>query len=262
MIDSYYTVIAIQAALHSGHLLRRAFNTSFAIDSKPGMHNLVTEWDRASEQSIIATILRHFPKHSILAEESGQHMQHASDVTWVIDPLDGTVNFAHGIPLFSVSIAVVVHKVVHSAVVYSPILDELFVAEKGRGAFLNGTPLCVSTVGQLQDSFLSTGFPYNVDKNPLHCIETFSHILGKGIPIRRLGSAALDLSYVAAGRFDAFWELNLSPWDSAAGILLVEEAGGKVTQYDGSPYHLFTDKTLVTSNGFLHNELIHSLRNV
>lgn len=262
MIDSQYTVIAIQAALHAGELLRRAFNTSFTVESKPGKHNLVTEWDKAAEQSIIATILRHFPKHSILAEESGEHLQHASDVFWVIDPLDGTVNFAHNVPFFSVSIAVVVHKQVHSAVVYSPLLHELFIAEKGRGAFLNGKPLCVSTVGQLSDSYLSTGFPYNVDKNPLHCIDAFAHILGQGIPIRRLGSAALDLSYVAAGRFDAFWELNLSPWDTAAGILLVEEAGGKVTQYDGAPYHLFTDKTLVVSNGLLHEELITSLRSV
>jgi myo-inositol-1(or 4)-monophosphatase len=260
MESSPFTVIAVQAALKAGEILRRGFSTEFRIESKPGIHNLVTEYDNAAEQSIISTILTHFPTHSILAEESGeQHKKKDAEVVWIIDPLDGTVNFAHRIPLFSISIGVVIKGVVQTGVVYNPMVHELFLAAKGKGAYLNGVKLQVSSIADAMKAFMVTGFPYNVNTNPLHCIDRFAQMQAKGIPIRRLGSAALDLAYVAAGRFDAFWELHLNPWDIAAGILLVEEAGGMVTSYDGSPLAIYSDKTLVATNGLLHRFMIEQL---
>jgi myo-inositol-1(or 4)-monophosphatase len=268
MDTSPLTVVAIQAALKAGEILRRGFQTRFQVASKPGIHNLVTEYDTAAEKSIISTILHHYPSHSILAEESGEtrakqeadrESDRESKVLWIIDPLDGTVNFAHQIPVFSVSIAVAVHKEVQIGVIYNPLLHELFVAEKAKGAYLNGERLTVSSADQLIKAFMATGFPYNVNTNPMHCIDRFAEMQAKGIPIRRLGSAALDLAYVAAGRFDAFWELNLSAWDMAAGKLLVEEAGGKATQYDGSNFSIFSDKMLLATNGHLHGPMIEHL---
>lgn len=261
MDTSPFTVIAIEAALKAGELLRRGFYADFQIKEKPGIHNLVTEYDNKAEESIISTILNRFPSHSILAEESGEaHAKHSAEVVWIIDPLDGTVNFAHGVPIFSVSIGVVVQQEVVAGVVYCPLLHELFVAEKSKGAYLNGNRLHVSKADQLIKAFAATGFPYNVNENPMHCIDRFAQMQAKGVPIRRLGSAALDLSYVAAGRFDLFWELNLSPWDIAAGKLLIEEAGGKITRYDGSPLSIFSDKMLLATNGRLHGQMIEHLK--
>lgn len=260
MDHSPFTVIAIEAALKAGEILRRGFYADYQIHEKPGIHNLVTEYDNRAEESIISTILNRFPSHSIVAEESGEaHAKKGAEVTWVIDPLDGTVNFAHRIPIFSVSIGVAIHQEVVAGVVYSPLLHELFVAEKSKGAYLNGIRLSVSKVDQLIKAFVATGFPYNVDQNPLHCIDRFAQMQVKGVPIRRLGSAALDLSYVAAGRFDAFWELNLNSWDIAAGKLLIEEAGGKITRYDGSALSIFSDKMLLATNGHLHSQMIEHL---
>ena len=158
-----------------------------------------------------------------------------SDVTWIIDPLDGTVNFARNIPVFSVSIAAAIDQKIVCGVVYQPITQELFIAEKDKGAYLNGKQLFVSKVAQFDEALMSTGFPYNVDKNPLHCVEKFAQMQVKGVPIRRLGSAAIDLAYVAAGRYDVFWEVGLHPWDMAAGKLLVEEAGGTVSSLGWFP---------------------------
>lgn len=251
--------VAIQAALAAGDILRRGFGTKFQISSKEGKQNLVTEYDHAAEKAIISFIRNRFPDHSFLAEESGLEKQ-SSSVCWVIDPLDGTVNFAHHIPVFSVSIAVCSGEEMLAGVVYQPMTQELFVAEKGNGAYLNGNRLYVSKTEKLTEAFLVTGFPYNVDENPLHCIDTFSHLTKLGIPIRRLGSAALDLSYVAAGRFDAYWEVSLSPWDFAAGALLVEEAGGKVSHYRGTPLSLDSkDRTILGSNGILHSSMMKQL---
>lgn len=258
MEKSFLTYIAIQAALQAGEILRRGFNTDFHVESKAGIHNLVTECDKASEKNIISTILNHFPSHRILAEEGGEKGGE-TDITWIIDPLDGTVNFAHRIPIFSVSIGVAIKEEIFCSVVYNPMLHELFVAEKSKGAYLNGTKMHVSSVDQIIDAFMATGFPYNVNTNPMHCIDRFAQMQAKGIPIRRIGSAALDLAYVAAGRFDAFWELNLNPWDIAAGKLLIEEAGGKITQYNGLPLNIFSDKTLLATNGLLHKEMIEHL---
>lgn len=260
MDTSPFTVVAIEAALKAGELLRQGFYADFHIKEKPGIHNLVTEYDNKAEESIISTILNHFPSHSILAEESGQtYGKSNAEVIWIIDPLDGTVNFAHGVPIFSVSIGVAIHQEVVAGVVYCPPLHELFVAEKSKGAYLNGNRLHVSKTDQLIKAFMATGFPYNVNENPLHCIDRFAQMQAKGVPLRRLGSAALDLSFVAAGRFDAYWELNLHPWDIAAGKLLIEEAGGKITKYDGSPFSIFSDKVLLATNGRLHSQMIEHL---
>lgn len=255
------TFVAIQAALSAGDLLRRGFGTAFEIKSKPGNQNLVTEYDKASEKSIISTILHHFPDHSILAEESGAAHRGKSDgVTWIIDPLDGTVNFARNIPIFSVSIAAAIKEKVICGVVFQPMTQELFVAEIGKGAYLNGKKLSVSKVTRFQQSMMSTGFPYNVDKNPLHCVDKFAQMQIKGVPIRRLGSAAIDLSYIAAGRYDAYWEVGLHPWDIAAGKILVEEAGGKVSHWDGAPHQIFGYGTMLATNKHLHNAMLEHLK--
>jgi myo-inositol-1(or 4)-monophosphatase len=256
---SELTLTAINAALQAGELLKKGFGTHFKIESKPGRQNLVTEYDKTAEQFIISSIQKRFADHSILAEESGALTHSKSPYTWIIDPLDGTVNFAHGIPHFSVSIAVAKEEKVISGAVFQPMTQELFVAERGQGAFLNGTALSVSSDTSLDTALLATGFPYNADENPLHCIDHFALLQGQGIPIRRLGSAAIDLAYVAAGRFAAFWEVTLQPWDMAAGMLLVEEAGGRVTHYDGKKRSLFNDGTVLATNGHLHQQMIAQL---
>lgn len=256
---SDFTFIAIQAALSAGQLLRQGFDTKFAIESKRGKQNLVTEYDKRSENHIVDTISKSFPTHAILAEEGGKIRTNKDSFVWIIDPLDGTVNFARSIPVFSISIALVKEKEVISGVVYQPMTNELFIAERGKGAFLNGKPLAVSKIARFEKALMATGFPYNVDQNPLHCIEKFTQIQAKGVPIRRLGSAALDLAYIAAGRFDVFWEVGLHPWDIAAGKLLVEEAKGTVTQWDGSPHPIFGYQTLLATNGFLHQKMVNHL---
>ncbi|MBI3260340.1 MAG: inositol monophosphatase [Ignavibacteriae bacterium] len=253
---------AIEAARIAGNLLRDGFGTSFSISSKKVRHDLVTEFDVRSEKAIISYITDKYPDHTFLAEESGASGiadTSGSSIRWVIDPLDGTVNFAHGVPVFAVSIAAEVNGKLACGVIYHPLLDELFVTEKGRGSWLNGKQIHVSATLTLSESFLVTGFPYSVSNNPSDCIDHFYRFLKLGLPIRRLGSAALDLAYTAAGRFDGFWEVELSPWDVAAGILLVEEAGGKVTQYSGEGYSL-SDKTIVATNGIIHDEIIEVLR--
>lgn len=247
---------AISAARKSGAILKEGFGTNFKIDSKIGRNNLVTDYDYASEKIIINEIKQIFPSHRFLAEESGDSGYTGDDeITWVIDPLDGTVNFAHGIPIFSVSIAAVSGSEILCGVVYQPLLDELFYASRGMGAFLNDKKLNVSDSNDMKTSLLVTGFPYNVDKNPYDCVGTFVKIVLNGIPIRRLGSAALDLAYVASGRFDGFWEADLNPWDVAAGVILVEEAGGKVTNYNDEKYSIF-DNTILTTNGLIHKQIL------
>lgn len=254
--------VAIEAARAAGSLLREGFGTSFKISSKKERHDLVTEFDIRSEKAIISLITGHYPDHTFLAEESGESgttNSTDSSVRWVIDPLDGTVNFAHGVPVFAVSIAAEVNGELACGVIYHPLLDELFVAEKGLGAWLNGKRLHVSATPLLSESFLVTGFPYSVSRNPSDCIDHLYRFLKLGLPIRRLGSAALDLAYTAAGRFDGFWEVELSPWDVAAGVLLVEEAGGRVSQYSGERFAI-SNKSIVATNGIIHDEIIEVLR--
>ena len=242
-----------------GKILRQGFGTSFKISSKEGKNNLVTEYDNKSEKAIIDLIKSRFPSHRFWAEESGITGNDDSEITWIIDPLDGTVNFAHNLPIFSVSIAAIKGKEILCGVVYHPILDELFVAVKGQGATLNGEKISPSKTDDLSSAFLVTGFPYNVHENPGQCIDHFVWVVQSGIPIRRLGSAALDLAYVACGRFDGFWEINLHPWDVAAGVLLVREAGGTVSQYDGADYWITNDNMLST-NGIIHGQIIETLQ--
>ncbi len=250
--SSLLCLAGIEAALAAGDLLARGFGTSFAVDSKPeGHQNLVTEYDKAAENLIIKTLSRKVPHSSFLAEESGATGGKES-VLWIIDPLDGTVNFAHNIPIFSVSIGAYVNGQVVAGIVYQPLLKELFVAERGKGASLNGKPLRVSSHSSNADALATTGFPYNAHENPLGCIDAMIRMLQTGIPLRRPGSAALDLSYLAAGRFDAYWEVILHPWDMAAGLLIVEEAGGKVTDYHDQPIDVTKSSSLIATNGVLH----------
>lgn len=252
---SRFCLIGIEAALQAGDLLKKGFGSQFSISTKPGIHNLVTEYDHLSEDTIIDYIRKNVPSSDFLAEESGRKNEKNASVLWIVDPLDGTVNFAHQIPVFSVSIAASIQNEVVCGIVYQPMTQELFVAEKGRGAFLNGRPIHVSSTSSLKESILATGFPYNLIENPSNCIEHFIDILRLGIPLRRLGSAAIDLAYTAAGRFDGFFETKLSPWDCAAGNLLVNEAGGIVTQWDGRAYQLEAEKPILATNHLIHQEL-------
>ncbi|HSX12732.1 MAG TPA: inositol monophosphatase family protein [Rhabdochlamydiaceae bacterium] len=258
--DSPLTKAAIEAAVEAGKLLLSGFGTSYTISSKEGNQNLVTEYDFQSQKLIISLLQKKFPDHQFLGEEDQEkQILNPSKITWIIDPLDGTVNFARSIPIFSTSIAAALGTEILTGVVYYPSMNELFVAEKNRGAYLNGKQIRVSQRDRLDRALMATGFPYDVDKNPLNCIETFSTIVRKGTPIRRLGSAAIDLSYVAAGRFDTFWEVGLHAWDLAAGKLLVEEAGGKVSHYDGSEHRLYGYFPALATNGHLHQNMVDIL---
>jgi myo-inositol-1(or 4)-monophosphatase len=254
------TNVAILAAQHAGEVLKKAFNSPYEITFKEGRHNLVTQYDTEIENLIIAFIKKHFPEHNFLAEESGSQGDFSADILWIIDPIDGTVNFAHNIPLFSVSIAATFQGQVLSGVVYNPLTSELFVAEKNNGAYLNGVPITVSKIEVLADGMLATGFPYCVHENPLNCIDHFVSFTKLGVPIRRLGSAALDMAYVAAGRFDGFWEVSLKPWDFAAGKLLIEEAGGLVTNYAKEALVITQSSPVLASNQHLHDQMLQHLK--
>ncbi len=251
--------LAIDAALIAGEILRKGYGTNYKISKKEGKNNLVTEYDFKSERAIIEKIQSVFPNHNFLAEESGltetKNKNNDNIIRWIIDPLDGTVNFAHSIPIFSVSIAAELNNEIICGVVYQPLLKELFVAERGYGAFLNEDKIRVSQNKNISTSFCVTGFPYSNTSKKSNILKIFNKLIGNGIPVRRLGSAALDLSYVAAGRFDFFWEEKLKPWDVAAGKLLVEEAGGKITQYNGKDYYIYDD-TILATNKILHNDCL------
>ena len=249
----------IEIALKAGMILKKGFSSNFNVSKKEGVHNLVTEYDLKSEKLIIDFLSKKYPHTSFLSEESSPS-SNKSENLWIIDPLDGTVNFAHGIPFFSISIAYFENNEPLLGVIYNPLLDELFTAEKSKGAFFNKKPIQVSSTNELNSAILATGFPYNIDKNPQNCIERFTDIIKKGLPIRRLGSAALDLAYVAAGRFDGFWETNLGPWDYAAGTLLIEEAKGKITTWEGNDVEVQKSKTILATNKLIHQELTDILK--
>ena len=195
----------------------------------------------------------------MLAEESGLTEQSNSPYLWVVDPLDGTLNFSNNIPLFVVSIGIAYKKEVIAGVIYQPLLGELFVAEKGKGAYLNGCRLAVNGVANLGDAVISTGMPSNIHEQGNPYLASFTQIAEHGSAVRDLGSAALNLAYLAAGRVSAFWIDNLQPWDMAAGKLLIEEAGGRVTHYDGTPHEVFCNTSLLASNGRLHNAMVKFL---
>jgi myo-inositol-1(or 4)-monophosphatase len=244
---------AVQLARDAGGLLRDHLGRVNNISHKSSSLDLVTEVDLLSERFIKERISTHYPRHEILAEESG-HQRTESEYRWVVDPLDGTTNYAHGYPCFGVSIALERSGEVLLGVVYNPVQEELFAAERGGGAMLNGRPIRVSTVKRLTDSLLVTGFPYNVRDNP-RSIELFARFMNKAQAVRRDGSAALDMCYVACGRFDGFWELGLKPWDAGAGKVILEEAGGRVTKLDGRPFDLY-EPDMLASNGLVHEEMI------
>jgi myo-inositol-1(or 4)-monophosphatase len=249
----------LEAANEAGKIILHYFDGSFVVKNKEGVNNLVTEVDIRSETKIIEIIRRRFPDHTIISEEVGELIQ-ASDYQWIIDPIDGTVNFAHAIPLCCVSIGLVYKGELILGCVYNPMLHEMFFAEKGMGAYLNGMPITVSKQPDFAKACLVTGFPYSFPEQEEHPIKVFERFALKGLSIRRLGSAAIDLCWVACGRFDGFWEYNLNSWDVAAGYLIVEEAGGKVTNFDGNPINVFNKQTLAT-NGLIHADMLQLIRN-
>jgi myo-inositol-1(or 4)-monophosphatase len=240
--------------------LRRYFNNEdLKISNKEGINNWVTEADHASEKAIIEAIKADYPGHFILSEEVGEIITD-SDVKWIIDPIDGTINFASGIPICAVSIGIEKNGEMIMGAVYNPFIEEMFFAQKGFGASLNDKKISVSQKASVLHSCLVTGFPYTYLDMPNGPLQVFERFIRKGIPVRRLGSAAIDLCWVAAGRFDGFYEHSLQAWDTAAGFLMVEEAGGKVTNMQGDKYSPY-QKQLVASNGLIHDELIAVINN-
>ena len=252
-----YRDFAARLAREAGSFLKGRFETAHDITYK-GEIDLVTEADRAIEALLIARIEEAFPGHGIMAEETRSESA-KKEFTWIIDPLDGTTNYAHHYPVFCVSIALQRGDEVITGAICNPMLDELFVAEKGGGAYLNGQRLAVSRTAVLTRSLLATGFPYDIRVNPDNNINYFSALAVRAQAIRRAGAAALDLAYVAAGRFDGFWELKLHPWDTAAGCLMVTEAGGEVTDLFGGPFNLYSPHVLAT-NGMIHEAMSEILR--
>jgi myo-inositol-1(or 4)-monophosphatase len=245
--------VVVEAALAGGSVLESYFGSEFRISYK-GELNLVTEADLASEKEIVRILKGRVPGAAILAEESGE-ASGGSDVRFVIDPLDGTTNFAHGYPVFAVSIACEQAGQVVAGAVYDPTRGELFTAARGEGAFLNGRRLAVSTTPRLPEALLCTGFPYDVKEDLTANLRLFQRFMGACRAVRRDGSAALDLCYVAAGRFDGFWEDKLGPWDTAAGALIVEEAGGVVSDLEGGAFH-YRGGAIVASNPSLHGQMV------
>jgi myo-inositol-1(or 4)-monophosphatase len=249
--------VAVAAALAAGRIQKERAGRIGEIQYKSEI-DPVTEVDLLCEKEIIASIKKQFPGHAFLAEESGA-TEGDADHLWIIDPLDGTVNYAHGYPCYCVSIGYQCKGEVVVGVVYNPCLDELFVAEKGRGATLNGKAIAVSLVTELKKSLLATGFAYDINQSSNNNLDHFQNFIKACQAIRRPGSAAMDLCYTAMGRFEGFWELKLHPWDYAAGWLMVEEAGGKVTRFDSSPFQM-GDRSVLASNGHIHSAMTDILQ--
>lgn len=230
------------------------FGGSFRVDKK-GTIDLVTEVDVAVERMFRELVAERFPDHQVLGEEMGGLAAAPPGPCWVFDPIDGTTNFTHGLPIFCASLALEINGVAEVAAVYDPTRRELFTAERGGGAFLNGRPLRVSTTAALVDAMLVTGFPYDVHSRIEEIVGLFARFVGQGRAVRRLGSAAIDLCYIAAGRMDGFWERDLKPWDIAGGALIVAEAGGRVTNMDGSPF-ASRGRDVLATNGVLHDAML------
>ena len=248
--------VAIAAAYHSGQVLNKYFGLLKQVKKK-GAIDLVTEADLESEKVVKTIIQNQFPDHGIVAEESGIH-QTQTPYEWIIDPLDGTTNYAHQIPLFAVSIAFVINKQPVVGVVFNPVAQDLFTSIKGHGALYNRQTIGVSHTKKLSESVLVTGFPYNLHDIITPLIKRFSNCLQSAQAVRRLGAAALDLCFVASGQFDGFWEQNLKPWDTAAGMLIAKEAGAHLTGFSNEPYH-YEMSEIVATNGHIHQELLRCL---
>jgi myo-inositol-1(or 4)-monophosphatase len=244
----------------AGQLIKESFGKNLEVEFKTNELNLVTEADKASEKLITDFIKKKYPSHGILAEE-GSDINRSAEYLWVIDPLDGTTNFAHGLPVFSVSIGLQKNGVTIAGVVYDIMQDIIYAAEAGAGATANDKKMNVSSNSNLSHSFLVTGFPYDIRQNPDKAFERFIAMIKSSRAVRRLGSAAIDFCYVAKGVFDGFWEVHLHPWDICAGKLIVEEAGGLVTDFDGNLIDIFT-KRILCSNGNIHNQMIKKLNSV
>ncbi|UCF91763.1 MAG: inositol monophosphatase [Desulfobacterales bacterium] len=244
--------VALAAALRGAEILRSRFGRILQVDKK-GATDLVTEADTASERAIITTIRTAFPDHAILAEESGMNAGTA-DYQWFIDPLDGTTNFAHGVSIFAISIALAIQEKPVLGIVLSPMTGELFSARAGLGAERNGRAIRVSNTTRVSESLLGTGFPYNLRAHPHRIVTRFERCLQAAQGVRRLGSAALDLCYVACGKFDGYWEEDLKPWDTAAGALIVAESGGLVTTFADQPFSV-DQKEVLATNGEIHQEM-------
>jgi myo-inositol-1(or 4)-monophosphatase len=273
----------MRAAREAGDYARNVQRSELKIETKTNAMDIVTQVDSRNEQTIRDTVLALYPDHVFLGEELGSSeattpyalLEKEGEKTpppfqgggrgvvdglvkWIIDPIDGTVNYAHGLPIWCVSIGVEVNGVVECGAIYQPNLNEMFSVRRGEGAFLNGERIAVSIESDATKSLFVTGFPYNVDENPEGVIEQFSKFLHKGWLIRRLGSAALDLAYVACGRLEGFWEIGLSPWDTSAGQLMVREAGGRITHYDGTDYNIYK-RSIIATNGLQHDRIFHLL---
>jgi len=247
-------------AQRAGNVIASRFQGDFRVHRKDtvGGIDIVTDVDRASEDLILEAIGKEFPRHDVMTEESLTQMS-GSKWLWVVDPLDGTVNFAHGIPHFAVSIALAEGDGLVAGIIYEPLRHEKYCAARGHGALLNGEPMRVSHAATLQTSVVATGFPYDRASSPENNVAEFVNVVTRVQGMRRAGTASLDLAYVACGRLDGFWELKLKPWDQAAGMLLVEEAGGRVSDRSG---HRTTFRTLsvVATNGLIHEELVRLLK--
>jgi myo-inositol-1(or 4)-monophosphatase len=258
-IDPAWLATAVEVVVHAGDVQMAQGGAGLHVEKK-GTIDLVTEADREIEREFRTLIASRFPAHEVLGEEfsTPEDRMRVPDYCWIFDPIDGTTNFAHGLPIFCSSLALEVRGELVVAAVYDPNRRELFTAERGRGAWLNGAPMGVSHAETLIDSLLCTGFPYSVQEKPQDLVGLFGHFLGISRAVRRLGSAAIDLCYVAAGRLDGFWELHLGPWDIAAGALIVQEAGGQVTATDGGPFSARLGNVLAT-NGRLHAPMLAAI---
>jgi myo-inositol-1(or 4)-monophosphatase len=257
---SYIEGLAHEAGeiLRQGYRPRPGYGPPIRVDSK-GEIDLVTEFDRRSESYLLREIRGRFPDHRIVTEESGIVSGNGA-CQWFIDPLDGTINYAHGVPIFSVSIAYQEDGVLRLGAVYDPMQDECFSAERGRGAWLNGEPIQASTTANLIDSLLVTGFPYDLRSNPDNNLARYTRMTLLTQGVRRLGSAALDMCYVAAGRMDGYWEIRLAPWDLAAGALIAEEAGAAVTDLEGGVSYMSPPYSIIAANRYLHGMILEELK--
>jgi myo-inositol-1(or 4)-monophosphatase len=258
VLDPIFLTTAIEAVVRAGDLQLAQFGTDMRIDKK-GAIDLVTEVDVAIERAFRAMIAERFPDHHILAEELGGSATVPAGPCWVFDPIDGTTNYAHGLPIFCASLALEIDGVAQVGAVYDPNRRELFTAERGGGAFLNGRPLTVSSAPTLVDALLVTGFPYDVHQRLEEIVGLFREFIGRARAVRRLGSAAIDLCWVAAGRMDGFWERDLKPWDIAAGGLIASEAGGRVTNFAGAPF-TSRGRDVLATNGHVHEAMLEVIQ--
>jgi len=255
-MDTTYVETAIRIAAQAGETAQQYFRQGVAVRKK-GKIDLVTEADVAVEEQIVSLLRQEFPDHGLLREEGGAENLE-KEFVWVVDPIDGTTNFAHGYPMFCVSIGLRHQGREVAGVVFAPVLQEMFWAAEGEGAWLNGRRIRVSDVARIEDGMLSTGFPYDVHRNYEDVLGDLARFLPVAQAVRRDGSAALNLCYVAVGRFDGFWERRLNPWDTAAARVIVAEAGGMVSRFDGGLYSIF-DREILASNGRIHDQMIRIL---